>query len=87
MTLTPATVTDSLFFKMDYEFKTANDFKKLAKDYTVFVHFWRVNSKEMLLQDDHRPLKKTSAWDRNDSIRYSRVIVHPAVPERVRCRF
>jgi len=77
MTLSPETVTDSLFFKMDYEFKTSPAFKKLAKDYSVFVHFWRVNSKEMLLQDDHRPLKNTSAWTANDSVRYSRVIFIP----------
>ena len=44
--------------------KPPQTFKKLARDYSVFVHFWRVNSKEMLLQDDHVPLKKTSDWDR-----------------------
>jgi hypothetical protein len=77
MTLAPETVTDSLFFKMDYEFKTAADFKKLGTDYSVFVHFWRVNSKEMLLQDDHLPLKNTSAWAANESIRYSRVVFIP----------
>jgi len=77
MTLSPETVTDSLFFKMDYEFKTDAAFKKLATDYSVFVHFWRVNGKEMLLQDDHLPLKNTSAWTANDSIRYSRVVFIP----------
>jgi hypothetical protein len=75
--LSPETITDSLFLKMDYEFKTKDDFKKLDKDYSVFVHFWRVNSKEMLLQDDHLPVKNTSAWTANDDIHYSRVIYIP----------
>jgi hypothetical protein len=77
MKLAPETVTDSLFFKMDYEFKTSAAFKKLGPDYSVFVHFWRVNSKEMLLQDDHAPMKDTGAWTANDSIRYSRVVFIP----------
>ena len=75
--LTPTTITDSLYLKMDYEFKTEKDFKKLADDYAVFVHFWRVNSKEMLLQDNHLPLKKTSAWGQNDQLKYSRVLFIP----------
>lgn len=77
MTLAPETVTDSLYFKMDYEFKTTPAFKKLTADYSIFVHFWRVNSKEMLLQDDHQPLKSTGTWTANDRIRYSRVVFIP----------
>jgi len=75
--LTPASVTDSLYLKMDYKFKTEKDFKKFSTDYNVFVHFWRVNSKEMLIQDDHLPLKKTSAWGQNEQIEYSRVLFIP----------
>lgn len=75
--LSPETITDSLYLKMDYEFKTAKSFKKLDSDYTIFVHFWRVNSKEMLLQDDHLPLKKISEWTANDTIKYSRVLFIP----------
>ncbi len=77
MALSPEMVTDSLYFKMDYEFKTAADFKKLGSDYSIFVHFWRVNSKEMLLQDDHLPMKKTSEWTANEKLSYSRVIFIP----------
>ncbi len=75
--LSPETITDSLYLKMDYEFKTAKEFKKFAGEYSVFVHFWRVNSKEMLLQDDHFPLKKVAAWVANDTIKYSRVLFIP----------
>lgn len=77
LSLSPETITDSLYVKMDYEFKTANDFKKLGADCSIFVHFWRVNSKEMLLQDDHMPLKKTVDWTANDSIKYSRTLFIP----------
>jgi hypothetical protein len=75
--LSPETITDSLFLKMDYEFKTSAAFKKLAGDYSVFVHFWRVSSKEMLLVDDHLPAKNTSAWSANDDIKYSRTLFIP----------
>lgn len=75
--LTPAAVTDSLYLKMDYKFKTEKDFKNFSEDYNVFVHFWRVNSKEMLLQDDHVPLKKTSEWKQNEQLEYSRVLFIP----------
>ena len=75
--LTPATITDSLYLNMDYEFKTEKKFKKLNGDYSVFVHFWRVNSKEMLLQDDHLLSKKTSEWKQNDILKYSRVLFIP----------
>jgi len=77
LALSPETITDSLYLKMDYEFKTASDFKKFDNDYSIFVHFWRVNSKEMLLQDDHLPLKKFSEWVANDSIKYSRILFIP----------
>ncbi|MBN2345455.1 MAG: hypothetical protein JXO51_03625 [Candidatus Aminicenantes bacterium] len=75
--LSPSTVTDSLFLKMDYEFKTAADFKKLGTDFSIFVHFWRVNGKEMLLQDDHSPVKGTGSWAANETISYSRVVFIP----------
>lgn len=75
--LSPETITDSLYLKMDYEFKTGKNFKKFGSDYSIFVHFWRVNSKEMLLQDDHMPLKKTTEWVANDSIKYSRLLFIP----------
>jgi len=77
VTLTPAAVTDSLYLKMDYKFKTEKEFKKLGSDYSVFVHLWRANSKEMLIQDDHLPLKNTSAWMPNEQMEYSRVLFIP----------
>lgn len=77
LTLAPATVTDSLFLKLDFDFKTKADFKKLDSGYRVFVHFWRMNSKEMLLQDDHLPVKDTGAWTANDHVRYSRTVFIP----------
>jgi hypothetical protein len=77
LTLAPATVTDALFLKLDFDFKTAADFKKLGPGYRVFVHFWRMNSKEMLLQDDHLPVKDSGSWAANDRVRYSRTVFIP----------
>ena len=75
--ISPEPLTDFLYVKMDYDFKTGNDFKKLDKDYRVFVHFWRTNGKEMLIQDDHSPVKKTSEWSLNDAVTYSRTLFIP----------
>jgi len=75
--ISPQPLTDFLYANIDYEFKTGANFKKFAKDYTVFVHFWRTASKEILLQDDHQPVKKTSLWTAKDTIRYSRVVFIP----------
>lgn len=77
LTLAPATVTDSLFLKLDFDFKTAADFRKLDPGCRIFVHFWRMNSKEMLLQDDHLPVKDTGAWAANDRVHYSRTVFIP----------
>ena len=57
--------------------RLAKILKNGNSDYSIFVHFWRVNSKEMLLQDDHLPLKKTTEWVANDSIKYSRLLFIP----------
>ena len=75
--ISPEPLTDSLYVKMDYDFKTGNDFKKIDKDYRVFVHFWRTNSKEMLIQDDHSPVKKTSEWSLSETMTYSRTLFIP----------
>jgi hypothetical protein len=75
--ISPEPLTDSLYVKMDYDFKTGNDFKKIDKDYRVFVHFWRTNSKEMLIQDDHSPVKKTSEWSLSETVTYSRTLFIP----------
>ncbi len=73
----PATLTDFLFVNMSYEFTLRGSFQKLNKDYKVFVHFWRTNRKEMLFQDDHQPNKKTSAWQKGETIRYTRAVFIP----------
>jgi hypothetical protein len=75
--LTPQTITDLLYAKMEYEFKINDEFQPIAKDYKVFVHWWRKKSKEMLLQDDHLPEMKTSAWKKGETIKYSRIVFIP----------
>jgi len=77
LTLLPETVTDSLYVKMNFEFTLSDKFQGLNDDYWLFVHFWRVKNKEMLLVDDHQPEKKLSQWKKGDKISYSRVLFIP----------
>ena len=77
LNLSPQPLTDCLYVNMDYTFKTGADFKKLAADFRIFVHFWRTDSKEMLIQDDHPPIKKTSAWVPGETVTYSRTLFIP----------
>lgn len=76
--MSPETVTDFLYAKMNYQFKLSDDFKGLDDNYRFFVHFWRKKTKEMLLQDDHIPVDKPfSKWKAGDSFSYSRVVFIP----------
>ena len=77
LSLSPDTITDFLYVTMDYEYEILDDFNKIDKDYLVFVHFWRLKSKEMLVQDDHMPVKKTSEWKVGDKVSYSRMFFIP----------
>jgi hypothetical protein len=73
----PVTITDFLYMKMNYEFDVKDEFTGLDDDCRIFVHFWRLKTKEMLLQDDHAPGKPFSQWKTGDSVKYSRVIFIP----------
>jgi hypothetical protein len=78
MNLLPETITDCLYSKMNYKFTLTDQFSGLkGDDYLVFVHFWRLKTKEMLLQDDHKPEKPVTQWKAGDSISYSRVAFIP----------
>jgi hypothetical protein len=77
VTLLPQTITDFLYVKMNYAFNLSDAFEGLDDDYQIFVHFWRVKNKEMLLGDDHVPEKKFSDWKKGENINYSRVIFIP----------
>jgi hypothetical protein len=77
LSLSPDTITDFLYVNMDYEYEILDDFNKIDKDYLVFVHFWRLKSKEMLIQDDHLPVKKTTEWKVGDKVSYSRMFFIP----------
>ncbi len=77
LSLSPDTITDFLYVTMDYEYEILDDFNKIDKDYLIFVHFWRLKSKEMLIQDDHLPVKKTTEWKAGDKVSYSRMFFIP----------
>jgi hypothetical protein len=68
LTLLPETITDSLYVKMSYQLALSDEFEGLSEDYRIFVHFWRVKNKEMLLVDDHQPEKKIGEWKKGDKI-------------------
>lgn len=73
----PKTITDFLYAKINYSYNLTEKFSSLKKDYTVFVHLWRLKNKEMLLQDDHIPEIDTSKWKKGDKFEYSREIFIP----------
>jgi hypothetical protein len=75
--INPPALTDFLYVKMNYQFKLGEQFPGLDDQYKIFVHLWRLKTKEMLLQDDHSPEKPFSQWKAGDSISYSRVIFIP----------
>lgn len=75
--ISPETVTDALYIKMNYDFFAGPEFKKLAKDYHLYVHFWRPNNKSMLMVDDHQPQKATSTWQPGEHLQYSRILYIP----------
>ena len=77
MKIVPETITDFLYVKMNYEFTVTSEFQGLDDDYLIFVHFWRIKTKEMLLGDDHKPEKPFSQWKANDTISYSRMVFIP----------
>ena len=73
----PEKLTDELYIKMDYCFDFSKKFRGFNKEYIVFVHFLDLKNKEMLISDNHVPEKRTSKWEKNDKIEYSRVIFLP----------
>jgi hypothetical protein len=70
------TLTDNLVTDVQYKWKTADDFVKLGKDYTVYVHFW--HGSNLLFQDDHLPAQPTSSWGPGQEHKYERRIYIPS---------
>ncbi|MBN1272635.1 MAG: hypothetical protein JXB26_10240 [Candidatus Aminicenantes bacterium] len=68
-------LTDYLITDMTYHWKMAEDFEKLGRDFSVFVHFWHGNN--LLFQDDHFPEVPTSKWEPGKEYTYSRRILIP----------
>jgi len=75
------TLTDNLYAKLNFEYKMTEKFKKLAGNYTVFVHFWRKKQDKMLLNFDHTlksvGIPDTSKWKIGDVFKYSKNIYIP----------
>lgn len=77
MAIQPETLSDALYIKMNYQFKLKESFDRLGEGHVVFVHFWKMKNKEMLLQDDHTPQKPFDQWKASDEITYSRTLFIP----------
>ncbi len=75
--MTPNRLSDNLFVKMNYTTELNNEFSTIDSDMSIFVHFWRKKTKEMIVQDDHLPPKPTSSWKTGDTINNSRTIFIP----------
>jgi hypothetical protein len=73
----PKTVTDELYIKVNYEYTISDEFAEVEKEHMIFAHFWRKKHEEMLIVDDHSPIKKVIDWKKRDIIKYSRVIFIP----------
>ncbi|MCK4760789.1 MAG: hypothetical protein KAW12_01225 [Candidatus Aminicenantes bacterium] len=73
----PETITDELYVKMNYEYTAADKFAGFDKEHVVYVHFWRIKNKEMLMGDDHTPEPKVTDWKKGDIVKYSRTIFIP----------
>lgn len=69
-------LTDNLITEMKYDWKTTSEFAKLAKDYTIYVHFW--HGSNLLFQDDHTPGVPTSKWEAGKEYSYQRRIYIPS---------
>jgi len=75
--MTPERLSDNLFVKMNYITVLTDEFTPLSTDMSMFVHFWRKKTKEMIVQDDYFPINPTSTWKKGDTISNSRVIFIP----------
>jgi hypothetical protein len=70
------TLTDSLVTDVQYKWKTLDDFVRLGRDYTAYVHFW--HGSNLLFQDDHAPAPATSSWEPGREYKYQRRIYIPS---------
>ena len=69
-------LSDNLITDVTYKWKTTADFKKIDRDYYVFVHFWHKTN--MLFQDDHTPTVPFNQWEPNKEYTYTRRVFIPA---------
>ncbi|MCJ7610921.1 MAG: hypothetical protein MUP19_01550 [Candidatus Aminicenantes bacterium] len=69
-------LSDNLVTDMTYLWKTTADFKKIDRDFYIYVHFW--NKHNMLMQDDHTPVVPFNQWEPNKEYTYTRRIFIPA---------
>jgi hypothetical protein len=83
LTVKPDELCDHSYVKMIYSFGFNRNYQKMKKNYMVYVHFWRIKSKEMLLQDDHYPVEKSFKWRPGTEFTYDRTLFIPKLIDEI----
>jgi len=76
VTFSEPALSDNLITDVEYKWKTSEDFVKLDKDYSIFVHFW--HNSNNLITGDYIPEVPTSKWEKGKEYTAKRRIYIPA---------
>jgi len=83
LSIKPRELCDHSYVKMRYSFRFTSKYQRMKKNYMVYVHFWRVKRKEMLLQDDHYPEQKSFKWRPDSEFSYERTLFIPKLIDEI----
>jgi len=76
VTFSEPALSDNLITDVEYKWKTNEDFVKLDKDYSIFVHFW--HNSNNLITGDYIPEVPTTKWEKGKEYTAKRRIYIPA---------
>ncbi|MCX6564244.1 MAG: hypothetical protein NTU60_11695 [Candidatus Aminicenantes bacterium] len=76
VTFSEPALSDNLITDVEYKWKTSEDFVKLDKDYSIFVHFW--HNANNLITGDYVPEIPTTKWEKGKEYTAKRRIYIPA---------
>jgi hypothetical protein len=76
VTFSEPALSDNLITDVEYKWKTSEDFVKLDKDYSIFVHFW--HNSNNLITGDYIPEVPTTKWEKGKEYTAKRRIYIPA---------
>jgi hypothetical protein len=76
VTFSEPALSDNLITDVEYKWKTNEDFVKLDKDFSIFVHFW--HNSNNLITGDYIPEVPTTKWEKGKEYTAKRRIYIPA---------